>query len=204
VKILNLYAGVGGNRKLWEGHQITAVEGNPQIAELYREFYPDDEVVIGDAHAYLLSHFEKFDFIWSSPPCQRNTKMMKATRHKIRKYPDLRLYEEVIFLDNFYQGAWVVENVVPYYEPLIPAKKVGRHLFWSNAEIQARDVERPAGFINRTTVEGKRALMDWLGIHYDKNIYYEGNHDPAQILRNCVHPLVGLDVLLTATKSLPR
>ena len=30
--------------------------------------------------------------------------------------------------------------------------------------------------------------------YYEKNIYYEGNHCPTQILRNCVHPEVGLHV----------
>ena len=34
MKILNLYAGLGGNRKKWEGHEITAVELNPAIAKL--------------------------------------------------------------------------------------------------------------------------------------------------------------------------
>lgn len=26
IKVLNLYAGIGGNRKLWEGVEVTAVE----------------------------------------------------------------------------------------------------------------------------------------------------------------------------------
>ncbi len=34
-------------------------------------------------------------------------------------------------------------------------------------------------------------MMEWLGIHYEGNIYYEGNHDPVQVLRNAVHPKVG-------------
>jgi DNA (cytosine-5)-methyltransferase 1 len=64
MKILNLYAGIGGNRKLWEGHEITAVEINPKIAEVYKTLFPEDEVVVGDAHQYLLDHFREFDFIW--------------------------------------------------------------------------------------------------------------------------------------------
>ena len=71
MKILNLYAGVGGNRKLWEdGHEITAVEHNSEIAEVYQDLYPSDKVVVADAHQYLLENYKDFDFIWSSPPCQ--------------------------------------------------------------------------------------------------------------------------------------
>ena len=125
--------------------------------------------------------------------------MNKATRHKRRRYPDMALYEEILFLQNFYKGKWVVENVVPYYEPLIEAKKVGRHLFWSNFYFDADDVKRPKNFINMANVAGKKALMDWLGIHYEENIYYDGNHCPAQVLRNCVHPKLGAQIYESAS-----
>ena len=35
----------------------------------------------------------------------------------------MKLYEEIIFLDNYFKGKYVVENVIPYYEPLIAAQK---------------------------------------------------------------------------------
>jgi hypothetical protein len=38
MRILNLYAGIGGNRALW-----------------------------GDEHQYLIDHYKEYDFIWSSP-----------------------------------------------------------------------------------------------------------------------------------------
>lgn len=84
IKVLNLYAGIGGNRKKWEGVQVTAVEKNEEIAEVYRKEFPDDKLIIGDAHQYLLDHYEEFDVTWSSPPCQGETRMMKFTRHKLR------------------------------------------------------------------------------------------------------------------------
>ena len=194
MKVLNLYAGVGGNRKDWpDSVQVTAVEMNPKIAAVYRRLYPDDTLIEGDAHEYLLAHSDEFGFIWSSPPCQSHTRMMKFTRHKhLRKYPDFRLYEEIVFLQNFFKGKWVVENVVPYYAPLVPGtKRLGRHMFWSNFDFEDFDVKRPDNFINLANVAGKKRLQDWLGIHYEENIYYEGNHCPAQILRNCVHPKLG-------------
>lgn len=195
MNVLNLYSGVGGNRKLWKGCNVTAVERNEKIAAVYSRLYPNDTVIIADAHEYLREHFAEYDFVWSSPPCQTHSRMAKATRHKSRRYPDLKLYEEVLFLEHHFKGHWVVENVVPFYEPLItPAKQVGRHLFWSSFDFHAIDVKRPANFINMANVAGKKALMEWLDIYYDENIYYEGNHCPAQVLRNCVHPKLGQQI----------
>jgi len=194
-KVLNLYAGLGGNRKHWKGCHVTAVESCEKIARVYQRLNPDDTVIIGDAHEYLRQNFRDFDFIWSSPPCQTHSKMAKATRHKNRKYPDMALYEEILFLQNFFSGQWVVENVAPFYQPLIePTTQVGRHLFWSNFKFEAFDIPRPKGFIRMSNIAGKNALMDWLGIHFDENIYYQNNHCPAQILRNCVHPDLGLQI----------
>jgi DNA (cytosine-5)-methyltransferase 1 len=191
VKVLNLYAGLGGNRKLWQNVEVTAVELEPKIAAVYSRLHPDDEVVVDDAHQYLLDNYERFDFIWSSPPCQTHSKMAKATRHKLRRYTDLSLYQEIIFLKHFFKGKWVVENVVPFYEPLIPGKIMGRHMYWSNFDLPETQIPTPPDFINLCNVKGKHALQDWLGIHYEENIYYGNNHCPAQILRNCVHPVVG-------------
>ena len=171
------------------------MESNEKIAAVYARANPNDELIIGDAHQYLLDHSSEFDFIWSSPPCQSHSKMNKATRHKSRRYPDMELYEEIIFLQNFFDGKWVAENVVPYYEPLIAAKQVGRHLFWCNFDFEAEDIPRPPGFINMANLAGKKALMDWLGIYYDENIYYGNNHCPAQVLRNCVHPEIGRQII---------
>jgi DNA (cytosine-5)-methyltransferase 1 len=83
-KVLNLYSGLGGNRKSWKDCEVTSVESDQIIAKQYQEFYPKDELIISDAHEYLLENYQDFDFIWSSPPCQSHSKMMKATRHKKR------------------------------------------------------------------------------------------------------------------------
>lgn len=195
MKVLNLCAGLGGNRMKWEGVEVVAVENNEEIANIYKQNNPNDDVIVGDAHDFLRKNYEDFDFIWSSPPCQKHSKMMKATRHKVADYIDLMLYQQIIFLQHFYKGGWVVENVKPYYKPLIaPSNIMGRHCFWSNFVMFDIEVETPFRFMDGTTDKSEQ-IKKWLGIEYEGNVYYGGNHDPCQVLRNCVHPEMGRHIL---------
>ena len=138
MKILNLYACLGGNRYKWnevkEDIEVTAVELDPELARLYQERFPDDKVIIADAHQYLLDYFDEFDFVWTSPPCPTHSRlnsMIIKNTGKVR-YPDMKLYEEIIILKKWFRGKFVVENVIPYYEPLIPGIKRDRHIYWTN------------------------------------------------------------------------
>lgn len=128
MRVLNLYAGIGGNRKFWEGVSVTSVEYNEKIAVIYRDLFPQDELIITDAHDYLLKHYMDFDLIWSSVPCQTHTVMARfgVIAGKAKPvFPDMKLYQEILFLVHNSKALWVVENVIPYYKPLIPAKKLG-------------------------------------------------------------------------------
>ena len=141
MKVLNLYAGIGGNRKNWKNVSVIAVELDPVLAEFYARKFPEDEVVVGDAHQYLLDHYKEFDFIWSSPPCQSHSSFRQniCVRFSGARavYPDMRLYQEILFLRHNAKCLWTVENVKPYYKPLIEADAVlHRHLFWCNFQIQ--------------------------------------------------------------------
>ena len=139
MRILNLYAGIGGNRKLWgDEHEITAVEYNQEIADIYKDNFPDDILIIEDAHSFLLNHFKKYDFIWSSPPCQSHSAMKRVSIQRQQvdaEYIDLQMWQQIILLKNFARKdtKWIVENVRPYYEPFIqPSFKIDRHYFWAN------------------------------------------------------------------------
>ena len=143
MKILNLYACLGGNRYKWDEVakeagieiEVTAVELDPKAARLYQERFPNDKVIVADAHQYLLDHYKEFDFIWSSPPCPTHSKVRFTQKNQDfykPKYPNMMLYQEVIFLQHHFEGKYCVENVIPYYEPLITAQKRGRHLYWTN------------------------------------------------------------------------
>lgn len=198
MRILNLYAGIGGNRKKWpDGVLVDAVERDEKIAAIYQEQFPDDVVYTSDAHDFLLKDFDNYDFIWSSPPCQSHSRMIRGGRNRKPRYPDMKLYEEILFLKHNFPGKWVVENVVPYYEPLMTYQKIGRHVFWCNFEkelyFKSLGFEPPSfsGMMKNATVADSEKMKEWLGIHYEGNLYYEGNHCPSQVLRNAVHPDLG-------------
>ena len=123
-KVLNLYACLGGNRLLWENCEVTAVELDSELARMYQERFPNDIVIVADAHQYLLDHYKKFDFIWTSPPCPSHSRIRfnqaKGRNDNVYKaeYASMILYEEIILLENYFLGKYVVENVIPYYEPI--------------------------------------------------------------------------------------
>ena len=195
MKILNLYAGIGGNRMLWsDEHEVTAVEYNENIAKVYKEQYPNDKVIIADAHQYLLDHYKEFDFIWSSPPCPTHSRMCFAKKEK--QYIDFKLHQEIIFLKSWFKGKWVVENVVPYYGYLIePTVILGRHPFWTNFKVEEKE------FINidisRSKNEDllKERMIDWTIFDCIKEVPENRSKDNrferGQLVRNMVNPKIG-------------
>ncbi|MFT6841816.1 MAG: DNA (cytosine-5)-methyltransferase 1 [Parvicella sp.] len=198
MKILNLYGGLGGNRKLWDPiHKVTTIEIDPELARLYSLSFPEDEVIVTDAHYYLLNHFEEYDFIWSSTPCPSHSRMntmmygFKDSKRKQFEYPDMKLYQEIILLSSWFKGKYAIENVIPYYEPLIPAETVDRHLFWANFKIgQFKPTQT-------TIIKGSdpKELSEFYGFNISD---YKGTQRKDRILRNCVHPETGNYILKRA------
>lgn len=205
LKVLNLYACLGGNRYKWDevaeqsGIKINvkAVELDPELARLYQERFPNDKVIITDAHQYLLEHYKEFDFIWSSPPCPSHSRVRISQKNKNTfkpLYPDMKLYEEIIFLQNYYEGKYVVENVIPYYEPLINAQKRGRHLYWCNFMLPHNIGERKMykNMIERADI---KELSEFHKYDFTK---YKGEQRMNKIARNLVDYEAGKIIFETA------
>jgi len=200
MKVLNLYACLGGNRYKWndvkDDIEVIAVELDPEAARLYQERFPKDKVIVADAHQYLLDHYKEFDFIWSSPPCPTHSRVRFTQKNQdfyIPKYPDMKLYQEIIFLQNHFNGKYLVENVIPYYEPLISAKKRGRHLYWTNFNL-------PNVLSNRKVVisAGKDEVKKLCEFH-DFDFYkYKGKQLTNKMARNLVDYEAGKTIFETA------
>lgn len=195
-KILNLYACLGGNRCKWDevaNIEVTAVELDPELARMYQERFPNDIVVVTDAHQYLLDHYKEFDFIWSSPPCPTHSKSrFWAYGKTMPVFPDMKLYEEIIFLQHHSLNTqkWIVENVNGYYEPLIKAEIRGRHLFWSNFKITKNEKKDITGKLNYDS-----RYEPLLKFHEISNFDYKGGQNKLKILRNLVDFEVGKSIL---------
>tara|TARA_S200002703_G_C3708176_1_gene217527 strand:- start:152 stop:793 length:642 start_codon:yes stop_codon:yes gene_type:complete len=198
MKILNLYACLGGNRYKWDevtNVDVTAVELDPECARLYQDRFPKDKVIVADAHQYLLDHYKEFDFIWSSPPCPTHSRLVTTFKGRIDiKYPDMKLYQEIIFLKHFFDGKYVVENVIPYYEPLIPAYKRGRHLYWTNFNLPANINERKNPDFTRI----KNHIKVMSKFHDYDFTKYKGKQPRKKISNNLVDYEAGKTILETA------
>jgi DNA (cytosine-5)-methyltransferase 1 len=178
IKVLNLYAGIGGNRKLWKDVEVTAVELDEEIAGVYTTNFPQDKMVIADAHQYLLEHYKEFDFIWASPPCPTHSRLNFSRLEK--SYPDMKLYQEILLLKSWFKGKFCIENVIPYYKPLIePNVCLGRHYFWTNYIVPGKEF---------TNIDVARSTQQQLA----KDLDMPTPRICARLLlRNCLKPTIG-------------
>lgn len=205
MKILNLYACLGGNRYKWDEVakeaeieiEVTSVELDEELAKLYKERFPNDIVIVADAHQYLLDHFKEYDFIWTSAPCPThsrarywNSSNYNTTTKAV--YPDMKLYQEILLLEHYFKGKYVVENVIPYYEPLIQAKKRGRHLYWTNFNLPNNLNDRRFK-ISQT----KNELKELCKFHEIDLSNYKGTQSKVKIGRNLVDYEAGKTIFKT-------
>ncbi len=193
MKILNLYAGIGGNRMLWGNeHQITAVDLDQDTASIYQSLHPGDTVIVGDAMEYLRFHYKEFDFIWASPPCPTHSRLNTTMvgNGAVPKFAEMSLYQIIIFLKQWHKGKWCVENVIPYYEPLIPARKVDRHLWWCNFNIGNFTPTKKPNHETATVKDLEHFYkIDLSGFNP------KGENTKMKMLRNMVHPETGKYIL---------
>jgi DNA (cytosine-5)-methyltransferase 1 len=202
MKILNLYACLGGNRYKWnevkDNIEVTAVELDEELARLYQERFPNDKVIVADAHQYLLDHYKEFDFIWSSPPCPTHSRARywNSSNYNTKTkaiYPDMKLYQEIIFLKHYFKGKYCVENVIPYYDCLIPGKQRGRNLYWTNFRLPTDLKERK--FLG--LCQAKDEIQKLCNFHDFDFRQYKGKQPLNKIARNLVDYEAGKTIFQT-------
>ena len=211
MKVLNLYAGIGGNRQLWQDVEVTAIEWDEKIAKIYQDFFPNDKVVVADAHQYLLDHYKEFDFIWSSPPCPTHSGVNYFLNAQgCIRYPDMALWQEIIFLKHFCKGKWVVENVKSYYEPFVGPFLIDRHYFWCNFFISDWKDIKKKGFnitllnTRASTRREQEVILRDLQKYHGFDLKKYKIPDKRRLLANCVKSELGLHILNESKRNIQQ
>jgi len=102
----------------------------------------------------------------------------------------MKLYEEILFLQGYFKGKWVVENVISWYDPLIEPYVVGSHFYWSNFIIYGRKRYYRGHYADIETLEKIKGFS------------VKGyNINEKKALRNCVEPEMGLHIFNCAFKK---
>ena len=159
-----------------EAIEVTAVELDPELARLYQERFPNDKVIVADAHQYLLDHYKEFDFIWSSPPCPTHSRMRKTNtgegeRKSKATYPDMKLYQEILLLGHFFKG---------------------KYLYWTNFNLPTDLGDRKAD----NFIHAKRSSLE--EFHKINLSTYKGEQRTDKIARNLVDYEAGKTIFDTA------
>ena len=202
MRVLNAYAGIGGNRHLWPDEwEITAIEIDERIAAEYARRYPSDTVLVEDAHAFVLERSGEFDAIWSSPPCPTHSKLARvnASKHRRPLEPDPRLWIEIEHLRRLGRP-FVVENVHTYYVPPIPPDVVtDRHYYWASGVpvILTPVPSAGMGFYGAPTA-GEYAELYGLPPIPPRSV-----PDARKAMKNAVVPVEGLEIAAAAFSCVP-
>lgn len=198
MRVLNAYAGIGGNRHLWPAEwDITAVELDERIAAEYARRYPQDQTLVEDAHAFVLERAHQFDAVWTSPPCPTHSRIQRTLVSRFGKTePDPRLWLEIEHLQQLGRR-YVVENVHTYYAPPIaPDVVTDRHYYWVSAA--------PALINPYEVVKLARAhsTSDEIADSYGLERLAPGSvSDRRKTMRNAVVPLEGLQIAEAAFEA---
>ena len=119
-----------------------------------------------------------------------NLNYIKEEQGQKPKYPDMRLYEEIILLKHWFKGKYCVENVISYYKPLYPPQQSSNHYFWANFHIS---------YWKKT----KRFIREHLcDMELPKELKELKIANKEQIINNMVLPELGLHILNESKKEL--
>jgi len=114
----------------------------------------------------------------------------------------MKLYQEIILLQTFFKGKYIIENVKSYYEPLIKPQISGRHYFWANFKIPLLKFEKQIGRMNGKKADLGSKTQAELRTNNHKSLGFDltkyDNIDKSKVLNNCVAPEIGLAILESA------
>jgi len=189
LRILDLFCGLGGVAKGFQRwldehgveYEYTAVDINKEVLKVHKYLNPKSQVVLRDAYSFTNDELKEFDFIWASPPCQSHSRAQVMWK---RRKPDMRLYDLIKQLLRV-NKPFVVENVIPYYEPPIkPNYRIDRHFLWTNIK-QPLFIDK----LSRTPLHEMSIsqLAEFHGIPL-KYLKLLKHTDKRQVLRNMVNP----------------
>lgn len=220
MKILNLFAGLGGNRKTWSDHEITALEINPGICKIYSELYPNDTIITQDYEEYLRNKNNDLDFdlIWGSPPCQTHSHMQVFTRHNKKRQPIPKMDQVqglALWLKRNTDCKFVIENVIPSYGIVSLEDKgiyhvvLDRHIFYSNFIIKKKKFRSRSSEVHGKISGLMRMDAVQLSIYHDLPLeiiekvkgLQETGHDHLKVLRNLCDYQIGDYILKQSLKK---
>ena len=92
---------------------------------------------------------------------------------------------------------YCVENVISYYDPLMPAQNRGRHLYWCNFKLPSDLKSRQKNFGDSKN-GATESLISWNKYHDYDFKKYQGDQLVLKIARNLVDYEAGRTILETA------
>ena len=137
------------------------------IAIFFQKIHND---TVSDAHQYLLDHYKEFDFLFGLR--RRVLLIAELAQCKKKKiYPDMALYQVIIFLKHWFRGkVFSISTIIPYYKPLIESvstENAHRHCLWTNFWVQ--DMEKPIKKLATCKApEERKMLQEEFGFNLDK------------------------------------
>jgi len=115
MKLLDLYCKAGGAGMGYHraGYEVTGVDIAPQ------KNYPF-EFIQSDALEYLRDHWQEYDVIHASPPCQKNSTMTKGLwKDRLESHPELIAPTRHMLVQT--GKPYIIENVpgAPLFSPTV-------------------------------------------------------------------------------------
>ena len=198
LRILDLFAGIGGTARGFQKclnevgvrYEYYAVDIDEAILVIHKRLNPKSITIQRDAYTFSKETLRTYDFIWASPPCHTHSRGLWFRKRYLNVEPDYRLYDLIRLLRSVGKP-FIVENVIPRYEPPIKYDIViGRHVFWTNLylrKVPFRRVQKDWGYMK---------ISDWLEFHDLPKDLFDGVRvkNKLKVLRNTMDYVLAYNI----------